>query len=176
MFKLSWQGLRSMGRIIVAHLGAPCFFGAPLWPTVTPDATWGRLLRLQLSFSFSGLAPLWRCSRMGGKAPRRYPILPAWMCKNILPRGNLSPMGKDVGDKCYPWVTVSTAPRSVQHDGAQNVLMELLPLFSVSFSALFPSYFLGSLPKINTFEKCLVSRSAFPQKAGLRPMGLVSVP
>lgn len=74
------------------------------------------------------------------------------------------------------WVAVSTAPRSVQHDGAQNVLMELLPLFSVSFSALFPSYFLGSLPKINTFEKCLVSRSAFPQKAGLRPMGLVSVP
>ena len=55
--------------------------------------------------------------------------------------------------------------------------MEPLPLFSVSSSALFPSYFLGSLLKINTFEKCLISRSIFfPQKAGLIPVGRVSLP
>lgn len=51
----------------------------------------------------------------------------------------------------------------------------IVALISISFSALFLSYILGSLPKINAFEKRLVSRSVLPRKARQRPMGLVSV-
>lgn len=75
------------------------------------------------------------------------------------------------------WGTLSTALRRIPHGWAQNVPWNCCPCFLFSSSALFPSYFLGSLPKINTFEKCLISRSVFfPQKAGVIPVGLVSLP
>ena len=75
------------------------------------------------------------------------------------------------------WGTLSTALRRIPHGWAQNVPWKRCSCFLFSSSALFPSYFLGSLPKINTFEKCLISRSVFfPPKAGLIPVGLVSLP
>lgn len=125
-----------------------------------------------LAWDFSDVA-----ARTRGKAPGRYSVLPAQTCQHVNPQGTFHPQW---GGK---WGIRAALLGCILHSSYEHPAglspewtMDLLPLFSVSFSALFPSYSLGFFLKINTFEKGLMSRSIFLSKARLRPLGLVSLP
>lgn len=162
---------------MISFLGVPCFLGAPLWPTIIPVSPGGACFSLSYAFSFltwtfSDAAP-----GMGRKGVTSIPSCQPQRANRLTHAATFTPWGGRWVINVTLWGTLSTAPRRIPHGWAQNVPWNRCSCFLFSSSALFPSYFLGSLPKINTFEKCLISRSVFfPLKAGIIPVGLVSLP
>lgn len=155
MLKLPWQGLFCVGRLIIPWLCTRPLLGlfmALCYPRchlmALASAAW--VLCHFLAWDFCDAA-----ARTRGKTPSRHLVLQAQMFKHVNPQGNQFPVGRTVGDKCYPpeahsaqllWVSSRTEPRMYYGIAALIFRFMFCILLLLFLGILSPNKYLWEMP------------------------------